>query len=182
MVLQIQHDLGLIPESAAEAEAHAMALLGLYKHSLSLCKGLDPKEKAPGDDLIPLAVASFMAARNLDTVHSRDAASADAHHRLVQKHMMQVTLKTQTVTATQTHIFVFRIVGTAGQSLRCPEGKLGKGGRLGGGRGSKTLLRVDLRLSSAVGLLYNKGVSSCVSQATSTHAIACGHESIYSLC
>ncbi|KAL3136699.1 hypothetical protein ABBQ38_005934 [Trebouxia sp. C0009 RCD-2024] len=89
---QIQHDLGLIPESAAEAEAHAMALLGLYKHSLSLCKGLDPKEKAPGDDLIPLAVASFMAARNLDTVHSRDAASADAHHRLVQKHMMQALL------------------------------------------------------------------------------------------
>ncbi|KAL3145468.1 hypothetical protein ABBQ32_003295 [Trebouxia sp. C0010 RCD-2024] len=89
---QIQHDLGLIPESAAEAEAHAMTLVRLYKHSLALCKGLDPKEKAPGDDLIPLAVASFMAARNLDTVQSRDAASAAAHDRLVQKHMMQALL------------------------------------------------------------------------------------------
>ena len=97
--LKIQHDLGLIPESAAEAEAHAMAMVRLYKHSLSLCKGLDPKEKAPGDDLIPLAVASFMAARHLDMAPSRDqGASAAAHDRLIQKHMMQVTLHIQTST------------------------------------------------------------------------------------
>ena len=89
MLLQIQHDLGLIPESAAAAEAHAIKLVKLYKHSLSLCKGLDPKEKGPGDDLIPLAVASLMAARHLDMAGSTDSASAG---RIVQKQMIQVTM------------------------------------------------------------------------------------------
>ena len=90
-MLQIQHDLGLSSGSAADAEAHAIKLLKLYKHSLSLCKGLDPKEKAPGDDLIPLAVASLMAATNLDMARSTDAASAGLHGRLGQKRMLQVT-------------------------------------------------------------------------------------------
>lgn len=147
MVLQIQHDLGLIPESAAEAEAHAMTLVRLYKHSLALCKGLDPKEKAPGDDLIPLAVASFMAARNLDTVQSRDAASAAAHDRLVQKHMMQVTLKTLNSNATQTQVFVSAWLAQQGSfsiALRASWGRV--------------LLSIDLRfsMSKAVGMLYDK--------------------------
>ena len=92
MLLQIQHDLGLSPGSAADAEAHAIKLLKLYKHSLSLCKGLDPKEKAPGDDLIPLAVASLMAARKLDMAGSTSiGTSAGLGDRLVEKRMMQVT-------------------------------------------------------------------------------------------
>lgn len=101
MLLQIQHDLGLIPESAAAAEAHAIKLLKLYEHSLSLCKGLDPKEKAPGDDLIPLAVASLMAARHLDmagrhldmagSTDPASSASAGVCDRIVQKRMIQVT-------------------------------------------------------------------------------------------
>lgn len=90
--LQIQHDLELIPESAAAAEAHAIKLLKLYKHSLSLCKGLDPKEKAPGDDLIPLAVASLMAARHLGMVGSTESASAGVCERIVQTRMIQVTM------------------------------------------------------------------------------------------
>ena len=90
MVLQMQHDLGMSPESAAAAEVETTKLLKLYKHSLSLCKGLDPKEKAPGDDLIPLAVASLMAARNLDVAGSTDSESAGVRDRLVQKRMLQV--------------------------------------------------------------------------------------------
>lgn len=70
-----------------------MVLLRLYKHSLSLCKGLDPKEKAPGDDLIPLAVSSLMAARHLDMAPSTASASAANHDRLVQKRIIQVTFK-----------------------------------------------------------------------------------------
>ena len=90
MLLQIQHDLGLSPDSAADAEAYAIKLLKLYKHSLSLCKGLDPKEKAPGDDLIPLAVASLMSARNLDMAGSTGSTLAGLRDRLVQKRILQV--------------------------------------------------------------------------------------------
>ena len=92
MLLQIQHDLGLAPESTAAAETRAIKLLKLYQHSLSLCKGLDTKEKAPGDDLIPLAVASLMAARNLDRAESTGSALAGPRHRLMQNCMMQVTI------------------------------------------------------------------------------------------
>ena len=92
MLLQIQHDLGLALDSAAAAEAHAIKLLKLYQHSLSLCKGLDPKEKAPGDDLIPLAVASLMAARKSDRAESTGSASTDLRNRLIQKRIMQVTV------------------------------------------------------------------------------------------
>ena len=92
MLLQIQHDLGLALDSAAAAEAHAIKLLKLYQHSLSLCKGLDPKEKAPGDDLIPLAVASLMAARKSDRAESTGSASTDLRNRLIQKRIMQVTI------------------------------------------------------------------------------------------
>ena len=80
--------------SAADAEAHAVELFILYKHSLSLCKGLDPKEKAPGDDLISIAVASLMAARNLDQAEvasSQDGGQSSMElERLVQKRMLQV--------------------------------------------------------------------------------------------
>ena len=91
ILLQVQHDLGLSPESAAEAEAYAIKLLKLYQYSLSLCKGLDPKEKAPGDDLIPLAVSSLMAARNLDMAGSTTSTSASLCDTLVQNRIMQVT-------------------------------------------------------------------------------------------
>lgn len=89
-MLQIQHDLDLSHKSASVAEAHAVELLILYKHSLTLCKGLDPKEKAPGDDLIPLAVASLMAARNLDVAAGAGSDSGNERDRAVQKRILQV--------------------------------------------------------------------------------------------
>ena len=93
-MLQIQHDLGMSHGSSARAEAHALELFALYKHSLSLCKGLDPKEKAPGDDLIPLAVSSLMAARHLnesdDAGEAVDADDISTHHRRAQKRILQV--------------------------------------------------------------------------------------------
>lgn len=88
------HDLGLPHGTAAAAEAHALKLLTLYKHSLTLCQGLDPKEKAPGDDLIPLAVASLMAARSLSS--AKEARSNfgsklnGEQQKLVQKRILQV--------------------------------------------------------------------------------------------
>ena len=94
LFLQIQHDLAVPHRSAAQAEAHAVELFTLYKHSLSLCKGLDPKEKAPGDDLVPIAVASLMAARNLDLAElastQGDEDSRMAAERVVQRRMLQV--------------------------------------------------------------------------------------------
>ena len=96
MALQISHDLGLSHDSAAAAEAHALEVLTLYKHSLTLCQGLDPKEKAPGDDLIPLAVAFLMAARNLDMaadVKSPGGGNSNIQQqKLVQRRILQVQL------------------------------------------------------------------------------------------
>lgn len=93
-VLQISHDLALPHDSAAAAEAHALELLTLYKHSLTLCQGLDPKEKAPGDDLIPLALATLMAARNLDmTTNSKSCHGENSNveqQKLVQRRILQV--------------------------------------------------------------------------------------------
>jgi len=86
--------LGLIHGTAAAAEAHTFELLTLYKHSLTLCQGLDPKEKAPGDDLIPLAVASLMAARNLDMAGIIDSESGGEpgteQQKLMQRRILQV--------------------------------------------------------------------------------------------
>ncbi len=92
---QISHDLGLSHGTAAAAEAHTLELLTLYKHSLTLCQGLDPKEKAPGDDLIPLAVSSLMAARNLDTAERLDSKSGGdsgtEQQNLMQRRILQVS-------------------------------------------------------------------------------------------
>ena len=86
--------MGLTHATAAAAEAHTLELLTLYKHSLTLCQGLDPKEKAPGDDLIPLAVASLMAARNLDTAEGLDSKSGGdsgtEQQKLMQRRILQV--------------------------------------------------------------------------------------------
>lgn len=62
--MQIENDLGL-PEfkSAAEAEFHAAAIVRLFQSSLPLSKGIDEKDRGPADDVIPLAVASLLAAR-----------------------------------------------------------------------------------------------------------------------
>ncbi len=80
--------------TAAAAETHTLELLTLYKHSLTLCQGLDPKEKAPGDDLIPLAVASLMAARNLDMAEGLDSKSGGdsgtEQQKLMQRRILQV--------------------------------------------------------------------------------------------
>ncbi|DBA84768.1 TPA: hypothetical protein ACH3X1_005807 [Trebouxia sp. C0004] len=93
---QISHDLGLTHGTAASAEAHTLELLTLYKHSLTLCPGLDPKEKAPGDDLIPLAVASLMAARHLDMAGRLDSksggASSTEQQKLMQRRILQALL------------------------------------------------------------------------------------------
>lgn len=69
-----------------------MALLKLYKHSLTLCKGLDPKEKAPGDDLIPMAVATLVAAENATkTKVSHEGADTTVEQQMrLQKRMLQV--------------------------------------------------------------------------------------------
>ena len=93
--LQISHDLGLSHGTAAAAEAHTLELLTLYKHSVTLCQGLDPKEKAPGDDLIPLAVASLMAARNLDMAGRVESESGGKigtdQQNLMQRRILQVS-------------------------------------------------------------------------------------------
>jgi len=92
---QISHGLGLTHGTAAAAEAHTLELLTLYKHSLTLCQGLDPKEKAPGDDLIPLAAASLMAARNLDMAGRVDTKSGGEigpePQKLMQRRILQVS-------------------------------------------------------------------------------------------
>lgn len=96
LCLQIQFDLGLPHKSAHAAETHAIALLKLYKHSLTLCKGLDPKEKAPGDDLVPLAAASLIAARDLDVAEAKashtQSDTAAQQQRILQKRMLQVCI------------------------------------------------------------------------------------------
>lgn len=93
---QISHDLGLTHGTAAAAEAHTLELLTLYKHSLTLCRGLDPKEKAPGDDLIPLAVASLMAARNLDMAGGMDSKAggeiSTEQQKVMQRRILQALL------------------------------------------------------------------------------------------
>ncbi|KAL0030478.1 hypothetical protein WJX79_008715 [Trebouxia sp. C0005] len=93
---QITHDLGLTHGTAAAAEAHTLELFTLYKPSLTLCQGLDPKEKAPGDDLIPLAVASLMAARNPDMVGGLDSESGGKtgteQQKLMQRRILQALL------------------------------------------------------------------------------------------
>ncbi|DBA69455.1 TPA: hypothetical protein ACH3X2_012800 [Trebouxia sp. C0005] len=93
---QIIHDLGLTHGTAAAAEAHTLELFTLYKPSLTLCQGLDPKEKAPGDDLIPLAVASLMAARNPDMVGGLDSESGGKtgteQQKLMQRRILQALL------------------------------------------------------------------------------------------
>lgn len=92
--MQIGSELRIPHKDAAAAEAHVTSLLRLYKHSLTLCKGLDPKEKAPGDDLIPLAASALMAARNLDIAEARLAngslLTVTQQQRLTQKRMLQV--------------------------------------------------------------------------------------------
>ncbi len=93
--LQISHDLGLTHGTAAAAEAHTLELLTLYKHNLTLCQGLDPKEKAPVDDLIPLAVASLMAARNINMAGRIDSESGaetgTEQQKLMQRRILQVS-------------------------------------------------------------------------------------------
>ena len=92
--LQIQSSLGLPHKTAAAAEEHVAELLKLYKHSLTLCKGLDPKEKAPGDDLIPLAAATLISTKALDVAAAEASdtqpASAVNAQKLLQKRMIQV--------------------------------------------------------------------------------------------
>ena len=90
--LQIQFELQRPDERSNAAETHAVALLRLYKHSLTLCKGLDPKEKAPGDDLIPMAVATLMAAKNASESNVPHEVSKNARdpQRGLQKRMLQV--------------------------------------------------------------------------------------------
>ena len=69
-----------------------MALLKLYKHSLTLCKGLDPKEKAPGDELIPMAVATLMAAKNAtETKVLHEGSDTAVEQQMgLQKRVLQV--------------------------------------------------------------------------------------------
>ena len=64
---QVQHDLGL-PElaSGAEAERTALEMLRLYQTYGWLAAGADPKDRGPGDQLVPLAAATLMAARHLE--------------------------------------------------------------------------------------------------------------------
>ena len=98
VVVQIIHDLGLPYDTPSSAETCALELLSLYKHSLTLCRRLDPKEKAPGDDLIPMAVAALMAARNLDAAGSSGSNSGgpggdSQQQRLVQRRILQVFLR-----------------------------------------------------------------------------------------
>ena len=64
---QIQHDLGLPTlQSGAEAEAHALQMLRLYKSYTWLAAGADPKDRGPGDELVSLAASTLMSARHLD--------------------------------------------------------------------------------------------------------------------
>lgn len=94
--MQIQFSLGLPHKTAAAAEAHVAGLLKLYKHSLTLCKGLDPKEKAPGDDLIPLAAATLISIKALDFAEAKASAlwpvGGVNAQKLLQKHMVQVCM------------------------------------------------------------------------------------------
>lgn len=92
--MQIQFELRLPHETSAAAEAHVIKLLKLYQHSLTLCKGLDPKEKAPGDDLIPLAASTLMAAGSLDVAEAKASAegskTAAELQRIMQRRVLQV--------------------------------------------------------------------------------------------
>ena len=67
MCSKMQHDLGLPAlASGAEAETAALEMLRLYQTYGWLAEGADPKDRGPGDQLVPLAAATLMAARHLD--------------------------------------------------------------------------------------------------------------------
>lgn len=59
---QVENDLGL-PQfsSAGEAEAHAAALVRVYRDSLPVVAGLDKKERGIADELLPLAANALVA-------------------------------------------------------------------------------------------------------------------------
>lgn len=64
---QIQHDLDLPAlQWGAEAEAHALQMLRLYKSYTWLAAGADPKDRGPGDELVSLAASTLMSSRHLD--------------------------------------------------------------------------------------------------------------------